>query len=413
MPAQQTSPILQEGLSTNGTASSALATAEKNARPLLRFYTKFNNDWVMNFAGMLAYNLLMSIFPIALAILAITGLILGSHLDTSIIHAIQQVLPKAVSADVINSIIKKLYSVSGIIGIISVILAIFFGSRLFITIQNCFSIIYHVRPRTTMMQNITAILMLLLFIILIPVMIAASSGPTLVLSILQKTPLQAITHIGTFLYIAGIAGGLLAAFILFEVIYLVMPNQRISFSRSWPGALIAAIALELYLLFFPYYASHFLGGYAGQVGFAIILLVFFYYFAVILLVGAEVNAFFSEHVQPLPSDLATFLTTMAATQHKAHPIAESASHIDPKPANQTDQTHTVAAMAQTRPDKAQTRKSARTLFQHRNKHNAAKEQPVTSGETKKSRTLTIVLEVVLGSALALAIELLRQRRHSY
>jgi len=413
MPAQQMSPTTQERLPTNGTPSSALANAEKNTRPLLRFYTKFNNDWVMNFAGMLAYNLLMSIFPIALAILAITGLILGSHLDTSIIHAIQQVLPKAVSADVINSIIKKVYSISGIIGIISVILAIFFGSRLFVTIQNCFSIIYHVRPRTAMMQNITAILMLLLFIILIPVMIAASGGPTLVLSILQKTPLQAITHIGTLLYIAGIAGGLLAAFILFEVIYLVMPNQRISFSRSWPGALIAAIALELYLLFFPYYASHFLGGYAGQVGFAIILLVFFYYFAVILLVGAEVNAFFSEHVQPLPYDLATFLTTMTGTLNKDRPVAESASHIDPKSANPAEQTYTVAAMAQISPDTVQTRKSARTLFQRRNKQNAAKEQSVATREAKKSRTLTTVLEVVLGSALALAIELLRQRRHSY
>ncbi len=42
---------------------------EKGVKPAINFWTKFNNDWSFNLAAALAYNLLMSIFPIALAIL--------------------------------------------------------------------------------------------------------------------------------------------------------------------------------------------------------------------------------------------------------------------------------------------------------------------------------------------------------
>jgi YihY family inner membrane protein len=312
-------PSKQEnGLLKRITDSLPVETAQKEVRPFIQFYTKLNNDWVFNFAAMLAYNLLMSMFPIALAILSITGLILGNTLNAKIISSFKQLLPSAVSANVVLNIIDKLHSISGFLGIIAVLLAIFFGSRLFITVENCFDIIYHLRPRSLLHQNAIAILMLLLFIILIPIMIAASSGPALAISILQQTPLNAIVTLSPMIYLAGIISGLIAAFILFQVIYMVVPNQNISFQHSWLGALIASIALELYLLLFPLYASHFLADYAGQVGFAVILLVFFYYFSVILLLGAEANAFFLARVQPLPNDLATFTTTLGG-KPKDHP----------------------------------------------------------------------------------------------
>lgn len=397
MATAQTPQQAQDGRFQNVTDSPAIVAAEKDVKPLLQFYTKFNNDWIMNFAAMLAYNLLMSIFPIALAVLSITGIILGTHLNSSIIASIEHVLPGTISADVVASIIARLHSVSGILGILAVVLAIFFGSRLFVTIENCFDIIYHIRPRGVIRQNLVAILMLLLFVILIPIMIVASSGPTLILSILRKTALQSLTNIGVTLYIAGILGGLLAAFILFTAIYIVMPNQRISFKHSWSGALVAAVALELYLLFFPFYASHFLTGYAGQVGFAVILLVFFYYFAAILLVGAEVNAFFSEHVKPLPNDLATFTTIMVGTLNKERPVAER-QH--PNPARRED-----AAPVD------RTRETARSGEQSGSEKQIA--QVPARQRAKKSGKFPTVLEVVIGSALALIIELLRQRRHSY
>ena len=60
------------------TSTGAVVTVEKDAKPILGLFTKFSNDWSMNLAAGLAYNLLMSIFPIIIAVLGILGLIIGS-----------------------------------------------------------------------------------------------------------------------------------------------------------------------------------------------------------------------------------------------------------------------------------------------------------------------------------------------
>ena len=89
--------------------------------------------------------------------------------------------------------------------------------------------------------------------------------------------------------------------------YLVVPNQRISFRDSWVGALLAAVVVQAYLQLFPFYATHFLSGYTGTVGFAIIFVFFFYFFAVILLAGAEINAFYAQGKRALPDNLAVIV----------------------------------------------------------------------------------------------------------
>ena len=43
---------------------------EQEVKPLQQFLTKWNNDWTMSFATGLAYNLLMSLFPILLVAVA-------------------------------------------------------------------------------------------------------------------------------------------------------------------------------------------------------------------------------------------------------------------------------------------------------------------------------------------------------
>ena len=92
---------------------------------------------------------------------------------------------------------------------------------------------------------------------------------------------------------------LMSIFPFFLVIYIVVPNQHITLRNSWLGALGTAIALQLYLTLFPWYVAHFLNTFAGPIS-LVILLVFFYYFAFILLLGAEVNAFFLEKVTRRP-----------------------------------------------------------------------------------------------------------------
>ncbi len=273
----------------------AVQTVEKEMKPLQAFLRKFNNDWSMNLSAALAYNILLATFPMLVALLAILGFLLGlfSRDATALVQqALSGALPKEINAaGIVRGAGQNLARSSGVLSIIAVLAAIFGGSRLFILLETCFCIIYRVRPRTFLRQNLMAIGMLLVFIILVPIMVFAGSVPALAFSLLQHTPLGQLPLLASA---AGFLGGLIASFILFEFIYVVVPNLHIRLRHGWLGAVVGAVALQIYLLLFPLYASHFLVGVAGAVGLTAILIVFFYYFALILLLGAEINAFFAE-----------------------------------------------------------------------------------------------------------------------
>src|SRR6266481_7772595 len=76
--AMATNTQVQSTSTDHHDSSEARQAAKKDVKSLQAFFTKFNNDWVMNFATGLAFNLITAIFPILIALIAIAGLIFGS-----------------------------------------------------------------------------------------------------------------------------------------------------------------------------------------------------------------------------------------------------------------------------------------------------------------------------------------------
>src|SRR5260370_37429162 len=103
-------------------------------------------------------------------------------------------------------------------------------------------------------------------------------------------------------------------------------KQGIRFGKSWVGGGVGAVVLQLYVLLFPLYVTHFRVSYtdktAGTTGLLVILLFFFYYFAGILLLGAEINAFFAKGINVTPANLAAMVYNL--TRHL--PTAETDRH---------------------------------------------------------------------------------------
>lgn len=147
---------------------------------------------------------------------------------------------------------------AGAILILGIILALFGASRLFIAIDKCMTIVYRLPERTFIRQNLLAFGMLFIFIILIIIMLAASSAPSALLNIITGGG----GRFGTF--IAGILSSLIVAFALFECIYWIVPNKKMSFRVTWCGALVAACTLEVFIILFPLYVRRFMGNYAGK-----------------------------------------------------------------------------------------------------------------------------------------------------
>ncbi len=432
-------------------SSEPVKKIEQETKPFQQFLTKFNNDGTMTFAGTLAYNLMLAMFPILIALISILGFTLG-RLDPSEVTKIQNqitgIFPGAAAGGIVNGVLTQLNKSAGILLVLAIITAVFGGSRLFIVIEQFLDLIYHVRPRTLIRQNLVAICMLLLFVVLIPLMVVASSAPAFVLSFTNVIPFLAQNKIAAAVIttIGGILSGIIVGFILFEAIYFVMPNQKISWRHSWLGALVASILLEVFLFAFPFYTSHFLKGYAGVIGGGIILLLFFYYFAVILLLGGEINAFFSEKVQPLPNDIITFVTTMAGRVNQDRPDVESPSHMNARPTEHAVNTSigkgggngTRSSQRNSQDQQSETSKQANKT----NQKNTQKHTDGTSGQeskasqktsekqqevaartrlkqqvkeqkemTKTPSTSNPLLEVGVGALLTIVIELLRFRNH--
>lgn len=317
-----------------------LAALLKGSRPLQDLFNKFNNDWDMNAASGLAYNLMTAMVPIIIAIIAVFGLTVGNldeHATAELITRIQQLFPSTLhTTDIVSIALRSLSQRAGFLSILAVLAAIFGGSRLFVSIEGYFDIIYRTAPRNIIAQNIMAIMMMLAFLILIPLMIFASSAPALLQSlaaipIINQIPgVVQLTSNAFVLGLVGIGSGLVIGWVLFITIYIVVPNQRLSFRHSWRGAVVAAIGLELFLALFPFYTTHFMGSYTGTAGFILILLVFFYYFAVILLFGAEINAYFALGVPPLPNNIAVVLRDATRPEPKA--VSQAAEPAEAKPA---------------------------------------------------------------------------------
>src|SRR5437660_4203451 len=297
--------------------SAAYLTAKQGAQTLQAFFNKFNNDGIMGFASALAFNLITAILPMLIAIVAIVGFSvrnLDPLAEQQLINHLQSIFPA--SGNFLSIAFASLKRNVGILTVIAILLALFGGSRLFVSMEGYFDIIYHTRTRTIIKQNIMAIVMLLIFIVLTAPMMFAASIPALLQVVLRDTVVNQLPGSGFFFGLFSILVSLCISWVLFEAIYIVVPNQHISFRDSWLGAVVAAVLLQLYLLLFPLYVAHFLVSYtdktAGTTGLLVILLFFFYYFAVILLLGAEINAFFAKNIKATPDNLAAMVHNLTS-----------------------------------------------------------------------------------------------------
>jgi membrane protein len=269
---------------------------EKRFQPLLDFWMKVSNDWIFQFSAMLSYSFLTSLFPLLLVILAIAGLLLGAISPQSLAafqDSLAQALPTGIGRQFISAVVTDLHHSAGFLLVIGVVTSLFTGSRLFIAIENCTGIIFRLRGRDPLHQNLTALAMTVLYVLLVPLIFGATAIPSAMLHALGIPTHRGVGAILTQLI--GIGTGYIAAVVLFGAIYIVVPNRPVHWKEVWKGALVAAGLMVLYELLFPLYSATLLHphNYGAVAGFALVILAFFYYLAFILLFGMEINSWIS------------------------------------------------------------------------------------------------------------------------
>lgn len=267
-------------------------TEERNLWGGLKsFYMKVNNDWILNLAGFLAYNVLVSFLPVLLVLLAVTTLFLsGSDAANAVQTALSSVLPGDAGKELVTTLANRLKSGADPLYLLGVIASFFIGSRLFITMENCFGIIYRLPSRGVIRQNAMAFVMSLIYLVLVPIVFLASTVSNGIAgSLFAGSSIE-----GVAARVIGIGIAFFSAVLLFGMAYTVVPNRQIPWREVWVGTLGASVLLVLYQQIFPFYQQTFLKpnnyGSGSVLGLMVVIVIFFYYVAFILLLGAEFNS---------------------------------------------------------------------------------------------------------------------------
>jgi YihY family inner membrane protein len=259
---------------------------------LRTFYKKAYEDNLTGLSGMVAYNLLLSVFPLALLALFIASRVLRSgELETSVFNDLQRIFPTA-AEDTITSALNKVKASSTGIGVVAVVTSVWFGSSFWGALDTAFCRIYHMECRTWLRQKRFALVMLIVVLAFMAATVLIPTAQSILVAGANGLPFG-LKHVQGLVYALTLGFGLLILFGVLCVIYWAVPNERMPWRGIWPGALLATLAIGIVDYGFPLYLTN-VSTIGQQLGstlvFIVIVLLWFYVLAIILLGGAIVNA---------------------------------------------------------------------------------------------------------------------------
>jgi membrane protein len=258
---------------------------------LKAFYKKAYTENITGLSGMVAYNMLLSLFPLALLALFIASRVLQSHdLQESVFRDLTRLFPST-TEDTITGTLTRVERSSTSLGIFALITSIWFGSSFWGALDTAFCAIYHVKCRSWVQQKRFALVMLVVVLVFMAATVLVPAAQSALAKGTQELPFG-LDNVRGLVFVLTLAASLLVLFGMLCVIYWSVPNRQVPWRAVWPGALLATIAIGIVDYGFPLYlnsASTF-----AKLGtvlvFVVIVLLWFYTLAIIVLGGAVVNA---------------------------------------------------------------------------------------------------------------------------
>jgi membrane protein len=255
------------------------------------FLKKVMDDQAPNLASLLAWGTLSALLPLMLCVLSVAGLILRDDKRLDDLYNTLLVLVPAQSAGPILDALRSVREASAApVGIIALLLLLFSGSSFFANMAAVFDQAYHVESRNFVMQRVVAIVMLIITTLLLVVStLAASLG-----SLVGNVPLG--LSVGPILArIVGWSISILSAFVLFLLIYKILPNAKQGWRDVLPGSILSSVLLFVISQIFPLYLTLFPPNQAYAVfGVFLVFTFWLYLLGFVLVLGAELNAFLHE-----------------------------------------------------------------------------------------------------------------------
>ena len=266
-------------------------TRRRLGRALRDFYWKAYQDNLTGLSAMVAYNLLLSIFPLALLALFIAGKILQSNeLEDSVLKDLRHLFPTTAEKTLEDLLTRVRHSSAGL-GIGALVSSIWIGSSFWGALDTAFCRIYHVRCRTWVEQKRFALAMLVVVLLFMAATVAVPTLQSILVGGAKNLPFG-LAGVHDLIFVLSLVAGLLILFAILCVIYWSVPNRLVPWRAIWPGALGATLAIGAIDYAFPLYLTNIssLARLGTTLIFIVIVLIWFYALAIIVLGGAVINA---------------------------------------------------------------------------------------------------------------------------
>jgi membrane protein len=256
---------------------------------VVNFWRKAYEDNLTGLAAMVAYNLLLSIFPLALVALWVAGRVLRSHeLQSSVLLDLQKIFPSAAEST-LSSAIRRLEQTSTTAGIIAIAASVWFASSFWGALDTAFCRIYHRACRSWVRQKLFGLVMFVVVLLFIVASVSVPALQSLLVTTTHDLPFG-LSDVRGLVYGLSIAAGLVVLFVALCVTYAVVPAGRMPWRCVWPGALGATVAIGVLDYAFPLYLQNVSTlRFGSTFVFVLIALVWFYALSIIVLAGAVIN----------------------------------------------------------------------------------------------------------------------------
>ena len=261
---------------------------------------RMNQDHVSAFAAQAAFFILMSFVPFLMLLLPLVTYV--SITKDMVVEMILQVMPDAGDfRSFLLSIIQEVYDKSTAVVPISAIFTLWSAGKGLQGLTNGVNAIYHVKEtRNYVVTRIRSALYTLVFILaVIGSLILLVFGNSIQKFLTRYIP--ALARVTAYIIGMRTAVSLVVLALIFLMVYKFLPNRKTSFRSQAPGAVISAVAWSLFSLGFSVYLDYYDGfsNMYGSLTTIILILLWLYFCMYIVLIGAEINAYFEERLRRL------------------------------------------------------------------------------------------------------------------
>lgn len=269
-----------------------------------RVFDQWIEDKCPKLGAALSFYTIFSLSPLLVIAVAIAGFIFGEEAARGeIVYQIQDLVGREGAMIVQTALKNSQYSADGLRALVISAVTLLIGSTVvFVELQDSLNLIWKVKPKPG--RSIFKVIKGFFKDRLQSFAMVVATGFLLLTSLLVSALIAALNRFLTdtflslplyFFDLADILISLLAIFILFMIIFRILPDVNITWKDVWLGSLVTAslFVLGKYLIGL-YLGQSSLSSTYGAAGSLVIFLLWIYYSAQILFLGAEFTKVYIE-----------------------------------------------------------------------------------------------------------------------